>query len=103
MKIDSRNNTPAAARNGAPPATDSGDEQNAVAAVRPDPSAAAQNAAVNLSSMSALRTSSAPDIDSALVEAVKAALRDGSYQIDSGMIADGMLSSARELLQTRSR
>lgn len=53
--------------------------------------------------MSALRASSISDIDTAKVESIKAALRDGSYTIDSGRIADGMLSTARDLLQTRKR
>jgi negative regulator of flagellin synthesis FlgM len=32
---------------------------------------------------------------------MKAALRDGSYSIDSGKIADGLLGNARDLLQTK--
>ena len=48
-----------------------------------------------------LRASNASDIDTAKVESIKAAIRDGSLKIDSGKIADGMLSTARDLLQTR--
>jgi len=47
-----------------------------------------------------LRTSGSSDIDTAKVASIKAALNDGSYKVDSGKIADGMLSSARELIQT---
>ncbi|MFM0139237.1 flagellar biosynthesis anti-sigma factor FlgM [Caballeronia grimmiae] len=60
---------------------------------------AADTSAVTLSSTSVLRPSSAVDIDIDKVAAIKAALRDGSYSIDSGSIADGMLGTARELLQ----
>ncbi|KAK42335.1 flagellar biosynthesis anti-sigma factor FlgM [Caballeronia jiangsuensis] len=38
------------------------------------------------------------DIDTDKVAAIKDALRDGSYSIDWGSIADGMLGMARELL-----
>ncbi|MDR5740248.1 flagellar biosynthesis anti-sigma factor FlgM [Caballeronia sp. LZ016] len=34
---------------------------------------------------------------------MRAALRDGSYSIDSGSIADGMLGTARELMQRQPR
>jgi negative regulator of flagellin synthesis FlgM len=39
------------------------------------------------------------DIDTAKVESVKAALRNGTYTIDSGKIADGMLSSAKDVMK----
>jgi negative regulator of flagellin synthesis FlgM len=59
------------------------------------------NSTVSLSALSTdLRTSGSADIDTAKVASIKAALNDGSYKIDSGKIADGMLSSARELIQT---
>ncbi|MEL7310334.1 MAG: flagellar biosynthesis anti-sigma factor FlgM [Pseudomonadota bacterium] len=35
----------------------------------------------------------APDVDSARVEAVKAAIQDGSYQVDDRQIADKILRS----------
>jgi negative regulator of flagellin synthesis FlgM len=103
MKIDSTNNTLAALQNGAQRATTSSDAKAAVGAVQQVSATGAQNSTVNLSSMSALRTSSSDDIDTAKVASIKAALRDGSYKIDSGKIADGMLSTARDLLQTRTR
>jgi negative regulator of flagellin synthesis FlgM len=59
------------------------------------------NSTVSLSALSTdLRTSGSTDIDTAKVASIKAALNDGSYKVDSGKIADGMLSSARELIQT---
>lgn len=63
----------------------------------------APNSAVTLASISTLRPSSATDIDMDKVSAIKAALRDGSYRIDSGNIADGMLGAARELMQKAPR
>ncbi|KMY86067.1 Negative regulator of flagellin synthesis [Candidatus Paraburkholderia calva] len=99
MKIDSTTNTLATLQNRAPRATNNSDAKGAVQQVS---AAGAQNSTVNLSSMSALRTSGGSDIDTAKVESIRAALRDGSY-IDSDKIADGMLSTARDLLQTRTR
>jgi negative regulator of flagellin synthesis FlgM len=65
--------------------------------------ASAASSTVNLSSMSALHASKASDIDTAKVAAIKASLRDGTYKIDTGKIADGMLSSVRDMLQTQVR
>ena len=57
---------------------------------------------VNLSALSTdLRTSSASDVDTAKVASIKAALANGTYTPDSSKIADGMLSSAAELLQPK--
>ncbi|MCC8395456.1 flagellar biosynthesis anti-sigma factor FlgM [Paraburkholderia sp. MMS20-SJTR3] len=103
MKIETGNNTYAVFQNGAPRATNPGDENSSVGAAAPVSAAGAQSQTVELSATSSLRASSESDIDVAAVESIKAALRDGSYRIDSAKIADGMLSSARELLQTRSR
>jgi negative regulator of flagellin synthesis FlgM len=103
MKIEPSNSTLATLVNGAQRATSSGDAKEAVGGVQPVSAAGAQSSTVNLSSVSALHTPSGSDIDTAQVESIKAALRDGTYQIDSSKIADAMLSSARELLQTKSR
>jgi flagellar biosynthesis anti-sigma factor FlgM len=46
--------------------------------------------------------SGSADIDTAHVESIKQAIKDGTLQIDSGKIADGVLSTARELLQNKS-
>jgi len=74
---------------------------NNIGAVQPTSAAYASSSTVSLSSMSTLRTANASDIDTAKVASIKAALRDGSYKIDSGKIAGGMLSTARDMLQTR--
>ena len=42
---------------------------------------------------------SAADIDTAHVESIKQAIRDGSLKIDASKIADGVLETARGLLQ----
>ncbi|WP_345816241.1 flagellar biosynthesis anti-sigma factor FlgM [Paraburkholderia sp. PREW-6R] len=83
--------------------TDAGDTNGSVESVQQVGAASAQNSTVNLSSMSTLRSSSDSDIDTAKVESIKAALRNGTYSIDSSKIADGMLNSASELLGKSSR
>ena len=75
-------------------------ETDFAAAPQHSDAVAADSSAVTLSSTSALRTSSATDIDADKVAAIKAALGNGTYSIDSGSIADGMLGLARDLLQT---
>ncbi|WP_144111465.1 flagellar biosynthesis anti-sigma factor FlgM [Paraburkholderia sp. BCC1886] len=63
------------------------------------------DASVSLSGLSQnlrnLAASGSADIDTAHVEAIKAAIKDGSLKIDSGKIADGVISTARDLLQTQ--
>ena len=41
--------------------------------------------------------SSLPDVDSTRVEAVKAQIENGEYQLDTGKIADALLRQDREL------
>lgn len=61
------------------------------------------DATVNLSGLSGqLRTMSASgstDIDAGLVQSIKDALNNGTLSIDASKIADGVLKTARELLQ----
>ena len=63
------------------------------------------DASVSLSGLSqhlrSLAASGSADIDTAHVESIKQAIKDGSLQIDSGKIADGVLNTARELLQNK--
>ena len=63
------------------------------------------DASVNLSGLSqhlrSLAASGSADIDTAHVESIKQAIKDGSLKIDSGKIADGVLNTARELLQSK--
>ena len=60
---------------------------------------------VNLSGLSqhlrSLAASGSADIDTAHVESIKQAIKDGTLQIDSGKIADGVLQTARDLLQSK--
>ena len=63
----------------------------------------AGDASVSLSSLSShLRTlaaSGSADIDTAHVESIKDAIRNGTLQIDASKIADGVLDTARSLLK----
>ncbi|WP_027799279.1 flagellar biosynthesis anti-sigma factor FlgM [Paraburkholderia dilworthii] len=63
------------------------------------------DASVSLSGLSqhlrSLAASGSADIDTAHVESIKQAIKDGSLKIDAGKIADGVLSTARELLQSK--
>lgn len=68
-------------------------------------SAATGDANVNLSGLSSnLRTlaaSGSADIDTAQVESIRDAIKNGTLSIDTSKIADGVLQTARELLQPR--
>ena len=61
------------------------------------------DASVNLSALSShmrsLAASGAADIDVAQVESIKQAIKDGTLTVDTGKIADGILETARSLLQ----
>ncbi|WP_323119593.1 flagellar biosynthesis anti-sigma factor FlgM [Burkholderia alba] len=65
--------------------------------------APAGDANVNLSGLSsnlrALAASGSADIDTAQVESIRDAIRNGTLSIDAGKIADGVLQTAHELLQ----
>ncbi|PQV46715.1 flagellar biosynthesis anti-sigma factor FlgM [Paraburkholderia sp. BL21I4N1] len=100
MKIESGNYPLAAPQSGARNTTSNNDAEGAVESVQQAGAGDALHSTVSLSSMAAVHTPGDSDIDTAKVESIKAALRDGSYKIDSGKIADGMLSHARDLLQT---
>jgi negative regulator of flagellin synthesis FlgM len=103
MKIESSSYPLGAPQNRAQGVTNTVDAEGVVEPVQRVSAGNAQNSAVNLSSISALRPAGDSDIDTAKVESIKAALRDGSYKIDSSKIADGMLGNARELLQPKTR
>ena len=79
--------------------------QTASTASQPS-SSGSGDASVSLSGLSqhlrSLAASGSADIDTAHVESIKQAIKDGTLQIDSGKIADGVLSTARELLQNKS-
>nr|WP_222858409.1 flagellar biosynthesis anti-sigma factor FlgM [Paraburkholderia phenoliruptrix] len=79
--------------------------QTAGTASQPTPSSSG-DASVSLSGLSqhlrSLAATGSADIDTAHVESIKQAIKDGTLSIDSGKIADGVLSTARELLQNKS-
>ncbi|RFU47502.1 flagellar biosynthesis anti-sigma factor FlgM [Paraburkholderia sp. DHOC27] len=112
MKIDSNTNTQldsltssasrAAQQEGSAPAAASaqGASNSAQAA-----STSGGDASVSLSGLSSnlrsLAASGSADIDTAHVESIKAAIKNGTLTIDPGKIADGVLDTTRSLLQTR--
>ena len=103
VKIDSSNTSQIAAlQEAAQQRTAQADAQATSTTGGTTSSTGGSNSTVSLSALSKdLRTSGTSDIDTAKVASIKAALNDGSYKVDSGKIADGMLSSARELMQTK--
>ena len=108
MKIDSTPTTRGAAtqdgvarsQQGAPAAAD------ASASAGASSSADTTEAHVSLSSLSSqlrsLAASGSADVDTAQVESIKSAIRNGTLQIDAGKIADGVIATARSLLKPSS-
>ncbi|WP_167389187.1 flagellar biosynthesis anti-sigma factor FlgM [Caballeronia ptereochthonis] len=102
MKIESNSNTTLAGLQEGLQRASQNDAKGAASTVQQPSASTAQNSTVSLSSLSSdLRASNGSDIDTAKVESIKAAIRDGSLTMDPGKIADGILSTARDLLQTR--
>ncbi|WP_062084892.1 flagellar biosynthesis anti-sigma factor FlgM [Caballeronia udeis] len=102
MKIDSSNTSQIAALQEAAQQRTAQADAQATSTTGGTTTSSGSNSTVSLSALSTdLRTSgSSSDIDTAKVASIKASLNDGSYKVDSGKVADGMLSSARELMQT---
>jgi negative regulator of flagellin synthesis FlgM len=99
VKIDSANTQIPALNQGTQRAPQN-DAQQSDTTVPTAGSSTSTSPAVSLSAVSSgLRTSSTADVDTAQVASIKAALANGSYTADSGKIADGMLGSARDLMQ----
>lgn len=102
MKIDSTPNPSSVAStgNGATRAQSGTAQSSAQAA---DAGSTGGDTTVNLSGLSGqLRSASASgnaDIDMGLVQSIKEALNNGTLTIDANKIADGVLNTARELLQ----
>ncbi|MFD1558539.1 flagellar biosynthesis anti-sigma factor FlgM [Paraburkholderia silviterrae] len=69
-------------------------------------SGASSDANVSLSSLSSslrsLAASGAADIDMGHVQSIKDAIKNGTLQIDTGKIADGIIETARGLLKPAS-
>lgn len=73
-------------------ATKSGATQSAAAE---QPVVAGQ---ARLTSLTSLRPSANGDFDAARVAEIRASISAGSYQVDTAKIADGLLSTVRDLL-----
>ncbi|MBW0448854.1 flagellar biosynthesis anti-sigma factor FlgM [bacterium M00.F.Ca.ET.228.01.1.1] len=112
MKVDSQTNSnlptlkdPLSRSQQSDAATANTSAQTAGTASQPTPSSSG-DASVSLSGLSqhlrSLAATGSADIDTAHVESIKQAIKDGTLSIDSGKIADGVLSTARELLQNKS-
>nr|WP_321796687.1 flagellar biosynthesis anti-sigma factor FlgM [Caballeronia sp. J97] len=104
MKIETNSNTSMAGLQDNLQRASQSDAKGAGGAVQQSQTGAspAKNSTVSLSSLSSdLRASNGSDIDTAKVESIKSAIRDGSLKMDTSKIADGILSTARDLLQTR--
>ena len=108
MKIDSSTNSSVSSSKGGVQSARPGDSAPTVNTADPAGTGAAGapaggDASVNLSSLSSqlrsLAASGAADIDVAQVESIKQAIKDGTLSIDTGKIADGILETARNLLQ----
>lgn len=115
MKVDSSttsnlsalSNAAARPHGDATPAANTGASaaQSAATPATSAPTSGSGDASVNLSGVSqqmrGLAASDSSDIDTAHVESIKQAIKNGTLQIDSGKIADGVLQTARDLLQNR--
>ena len=109
MKVDpSTRNQPRALQDGL--ARSQNDSTGAVSATNTGNAAtsgASQgDASVSLSSLSStmrsLAASGSADIDMAHVQSIKDAISNGTLQIDSGKIADGVIQTARDLVKPTS-
>lgn len=111
MKVDSTTNSnlpplkDASSRSSAADATATSTSAQTAGTSTASTSSTSGDASVSLSGLSQnlrnLAASGSADIDTAHVDAIKAAIKDGSLKIDSGKIADGVISTARDLLQTQ--
>ena len=111
MKVDSTTNSNlptlknALSRSQQSDATPPGGDTQAASTASQPASSGSGDASVSVSGLSqhlrGLAASGSADIDAAHVESIKQAIKDGTLQIDSGKIADGVLQTARDLLQNK--
>lgn len=111
MKVDSTTNSnlptlkDAVSRSQQSDATSANSNAQSAGTSSPTTSSGSGDASVSLSGLSqhlrSLAASGSADIDTAHVESIKAAIKNGSLTIDSSKIADGVLNTARELLQSK--
>ncbi|HEX7684749.1 MAG TPA: flagellar biosynthesis anti-sigma factor FlgM [Trinickia sp.] len=110
MKVDSTSTSNLSSPKGGVQGTRQGGQAAASAAPMGAGAASAQgpggDASVSLSALSSqlrsLAASGEADIDVAHVESIKQAIADGTLTMDASKIADGILSTARELLNNPS-
>jgi negative regulator of flagellin synthesis FlgM len=104
MKIG---HTPEPGQGITPPAKRTGPETGAAAQAQAAAVRGPANASASLTvstlgrTLEATRRSEAGDIDQAKVDAIKAAIANGSYRVDAEAIADKMLANAQEILQPK--
>lgn len=115
MKVDSTNRNGARSLQTGVTRTQQGESASPASAGGTSSGAAAQGASggsnsdanVSLSGLSSslrsLAASGAADIDVSHVESIKDAIRNGTLQIDTGKIADGVLETARNLLSAQTQ
>ncbi|MFL9959907.1 flagellar biosynthesis anti-sigma factor FlgM [Paraburkholderia sediminicola] len=111
MKVDSTTNSnlptlkDALSRSQQSDATPAANTAQSAGTATPAAASGSGDASVSLSGLSqhlrSLAASGSADIDTAHVASIKQAIKDGTLQMDSGKIADGVLQTARELLQTK--
>ncbi|MBR7960657.1 flagellar biosynthesis anti-sigma factor FlgM [Burkholderia vietnamiensis] len=103
MKIDSTPNPSPLTPTGNGAARAQSGAASSMSAQAADAGSTGGDTTVNLSGLSGqLRSASASgsaDIDTALVQSIKDALNNGTLTIDVNKIADGVLNTARDLLQ----
>ena len=110
MKVDSTSTSSLSSPKGGVQGARQGGQATANAAPTSAGAASAQgaggDASVNLSALSSqlrsLAASGEADIDVSHVESIKKAIADGTLTMDASKIADGILSTARELLKNPS-
>lgn len=98
MKID--NSIPAASPLGRVAESSSRPSAAAPAAPRAGDSVAITNLSARLNELEGV-LSGVPVVDGEKVQSIRQAIADGRFQVDSGVVADRLLSSARELLLQR--
>lgn len=84
-------------------ATPAATERKPTPAKAPASPAAPESAKVDLSASAALRAGGPGSFDQAKVDRIAQAIRDGSFQVNSGAIADKLIANAQELLGRASR
>jgi negative regulator of flagellin synthesis FlgM len=111
VKVDSTTNSnlptlkDAPSRSQQSDATPAASTAQSASTAAPTASSGSGDASVSLSGLSqhlrSLAASGSADIDTAHVASIKQAIKDGTLQIDSSKIADGVLQTARDLLQNK--